>query len=169
MGCQISKKTRMSDLRLGGKIGLNPWSLILPKHERRAKPCPISKKVRKQGKKGMSDLKKIKDVRSQIERKSGLDTEIFGCHTSWRRGKLCPISKKSCGEKEKMGSAISENVKKMRPIVEKKIWTAKSGRQWKKPTLRPTPKNNFHKKARQVKILRYSNSKKIRLKLTSVP
>jgi len=133
--CLISKKVGnkeengLSDLKkntdvrsqIGREDRLEPMIIDLPKHQRRAKPCPISKKVRKQGKKGMSDLKKIKDVRSQIERKSGLDTEIFGCHTSWRRGKLCPISKKSCGEKEKMGSAISENVKKMRPIVEKKI------------------------------------------------
>ena len=57
------------------------------------KPCPISTKIGKKEETGMSELKKIRDVRSQIGQPDRLKPIIIGCPTLQRRGKPCQMKK----------------------------------------------------------------------------
>lgn len=61
-----------------------------------------------------------------------------------------------------MGCPISEIVEKVRPKVGGKNWTTKSGRQWRKSALQPTPNNNIQKRVKTSnQQLGYPNSKKM--------
>ena len=66
----------------------------------------------------MSDLQKIKDVRSQIGQKDRLKPLIFGLPTHQRRGKPCPILKK-VREKEENEMSDLKKHEDVRSQIEK--------------------------------------------------
>ena len=72
-GCPISKKPRMSDLKMGRRMDFKPWCSDCPR-PRDAENRVRCQKNWKKRKIGMSDLKKSEDVRSQIERQYGHHT-----------------------------------------------------------------------------------------------
>jgi len=85
----------------------------------------------------MSDLKKIRDVRSQIGQPDRLKPIIIGCPTLQRRGKPCPIWKK-VGEKGENGMSDLETKKDSSQVR----WPIK--KLPLQPAIFYTPRRNFN-------------------------